>query len=149
MTDVMTAEQRSRVMSRNRGKNTSPERYVHELAEAAGLSFLKHEDSLPGKPDLVFGEQRLAVFIDGDFWHGWRFPIWEHRLSEFWREKIRKNRERDRRNFRKLRRMGWRVLRLWEHQVEVPHSLFNRWGGSLFFGLRDVVISHPKMFNES
>lgn len=63
----MTTAQRSRVMARNKGKNTSPERYVHDLAEAAGLSFSRHEASLPGKPDLVFAEARLAGF------RRWRF----------------------------------------------------------------------------
>lgn len=105
-------------MSRNRGKGTTPERYVHELAESAGLSFVRHDATLPGKPDLAFPDACLAVFVDGDFWHGWRFPTWEHRVPPIWQEKIRKTRERDQRNYRRLRRMGWRVLRLWEHQVE-------------------------------
>jgi DNA mismatch endonuclease (patch repair protein) len=114
----MTVGQRSRLMARIKGQNTSPERYVHELAEAAGLSFERHEASLPGRPDLVFSESRLAVFINGDFWHGWRFPVWRHRLAPFWEKKISGNRLRDQKNYRKLRRLGWRVLRLWEHQIE-------------------------------
>lgn len=118
MADVMTVAQRSRVMSRIKGKNTSPERYIHDLAEAAGLSFNRHDPTVPGKPDLVFTHARLAVFVDGDFWHGWRFPIWKHRLAPFWENKISRNRLRDQRNHRLLRRLGWRVLRLWEHQIE-------------------------------
>lgn len=114
----MTTEQRSRVMSRNRGKDTSPEAFLNELLIAGGLGFTRHEASLPGKPDFVFPGKKLAVFVDGDFWHGWRFPIWQHRMAPFWRDKIARNRERDRRNFRRLRRMGWQVLRIWEHQVE-------------------------------
>ncbi|MSR60411.1 MAG: very short patch repair endonuclease [Planctomycetaceae bacterium] len=118
MADVMTVAQRSRVMSRNRGKDTTPERYLTALLEAAGVAFIRHDATLPGKPDFVFTDERLVVFVDGDFWHGWRFPTWRHRLTEFWREKIEKNRIRDQRNFRRLRRAGWRVARIWEHEVE-------------------------------
>jgi G:T-mismatch repair DNA endonuclease (very short patch repair protein) len=66
----------------------------------------------------VFRRIKLVIFIDGDFWHGWRFPLWRHKLSPKWQEKIAATRRRDSCNFRKLRAMGWRVLRLWEHQVE-------------------------------
>lgn len=59
----------------------------------------------------------MAVFVDGDFWHGWRFPQWQAKLTNFWREKIHATRCRDLRNFRKLRRMGWKVVRIWEHQL--------------------------------
>lgn len=118
MADVMTLEQRSRVMSRIKAKNTSPERYLDDLLTAGGVAFVRHDSSLPGKPDFVFPDRKLVVFVDGDFWHGWRFPIWKHRLSEFWRQKIGKNRVRDQRNFRKLRHLGWQVVRIWEHEVE-------------------------------
>lgn len=83
-----------------------------------GLRFRKHVRRLPGSPDVVFPSAEVAVFVDGDFWHGFRFPAWKDDVSEFWQEKIAKNRGRDQRNFRKLRRMGWRVIRLWQHQIE-------------------------------
>jgi DNA mismatch endonuclease (patch repair protein) len=118
MTDVMTPEQRSRVMSRIRGKDTTPERYLDALLAASGLDYRRHDSTLPGCPDFVFPHARVAVFIDGDFWHGWRFPQWRHKLQGRWRDKISANRARDRRNFRRLGRHGWRVIRLWEHQVE-------------------------------
>jgi DNA mismatch endonuclease (patch repair protein) len=73
---------------------------------------------LPGKPDFVFPRARLIVFIDGDFWHGWRFPQWRDKLQPYWREKIERNRRRDRRNMQALRRCGWKVLRVWEHQLQ-------------------------------
>lgn len=118
MVDNLTAEQRKLCMSRVRGKDTSIERVVRSELHRLGLRFRKHVRSLPGRPDVVFRKARVAVFLDGDFWHGYRFPLWEDKLSEFWRAKIRKNRERDQRNFRLLRRRGWRVIRLWQHQVE-------------------------------
>jgi DNA mismatch endonuclease (patch repair protein) len=82
------------------------------------LRFRKHVKELPGRPDIVFRRARVAVFIDGDFWHGYRLPAWEKSLSEFWKRKIRGNRERDRKNFKKLRAADWRVVRLWQHEVE-------------------------------
>lgn len=118
MTDIMSPATRSRVMSKIRGKNTTPERYMGVLLRAAGLHFRQHDNSLPGRPDLVFPEAKVAVFVDGDFWHGWRFPLWKHKLAPFWSSKIAKNRSRDTRNYRKLSRIGWNVVRIWEHEVE-------------------------------
>ncbi|MBU1318482.1 MAG: very short patch repair endonuclease [candidate division Zixibacteria bacterium] len=114
----MSAEKRSRLMSRIKGKNTSPERVICARLHQSGVSFSKHVKDLPGRPDIVFHQAKVAVFIDGDFWHGWRFPLWEHKLAETWRVKIAATRERDQRNFRRLRGLGWKVLRIWEHQVE-------------------------------
>ena len=116
--DSLTAEQRSYCMSRVRSRDTDLERMVRSELHKRGLRFRKNVRALPGSPDVVFKPARVAVFVDGDFWHGYRFPLWQHTLSDFWRVKIGKNRERDRRNFRKLRRMGWRVIRLWQHQIE-------------------------------
>lgn len=116
--DIMSAEKRSEVMSRIKGKNTQPERIIFALLEKRGFSFLKHAKDLPGRPDIVFNKAKVAVFIDGDFWHGWRFPLWQHKLSEKWREKISATRKRDQKNFRKLRKLGWKVLRIWEHSIE-------------------------------
>ena len=58
------------------------------------------------------------MFVDGDFWHGYRFPSWEDKVSDFWKKKINRNRERDAANHRKLRQMEWTVIRLWQHEVE-------------------------------
>lgn len=119
MVDIISPEQRSRVMSRIKGKNTTPERYIRALLKASRLKFSQHDRALPGRPDFVLPKARVAVFVNGDFWHGWRFPVWCHRLPTFWRNKIGGNRERDQRNSKKLRRLGWKVLRIWEHQVEL------------------------------
>lgn len=116
--DIMSREARSRVMARIRGKNTKPEKALAALLTLQGLVFEQHARDLPGVPDFVFRSARLAVFVDGNFWHGWRFPLWEHKLSAHWREKISATRNRDQRNFRKLRRAGWKVMRIWEHQIE-------------------------------
>ena len=105
-------------MSRVKGKDTDLERTVRAELFRRGYRFRKHAADLPGKPDIVFPGARVAVFIDGDFWHGYRFPRWQDRVPEFWQAKIGKNRARDQKNFRKLRTMGWRVVRLWQHQIE-------------------------------
>jgi DNA mismatch endonuclease (patch repair protein) len=116
--DNLTPRARSYCMSRVKSRDTGLERQLRSALHREGLRFRKHVAALPGRPDLVITRARLAVFIDGDFWHGYRFPAWEHKLPEFWRKKIGLNRARDRRNFRALRRSGWRVLRIWQHEIE-------------------------------
>lgn len=118
MPDNLTPEQRSFCMSRIKGKDTGLEIRVRSALHRRGLRFRKHVKDLPGKPDVVFRKARVAVFVDGDFWHGYRFPSWEDKVSDFWKKKISKNRERDTRNHRRLRRMGWTVIRLWKHDLE-------------------------------
>lgn len=117
MADNLTAAQRRYCMSRVGTKGTDLEKLVGSELRRRGLRFRKNVGTLPGKPDIVLIDAKVAVFIDGDFWHGYRFPTWEKTLNKFWRDKIRKNRERDRRNFAELRRKGWRVIRLWQHSI--------------------------------
>ena len=116
--DVMTVAQRSACMSRIKGKDTAPERFMLALLSEAGLNPETHARDLPGRPDFVLRDQRVAIFVDGDFWHGWRFPAWRHKLAPFWETKISANRARDRRNHARLRRAGWSVVRIWEHQIK-------------------------------
>ena len=105
-------------MSRIKGKDTGLEMRVRSELHKRGLRFRKHLKELPGKPDVVFTKAKVAVFIDGDFWHGYDFPNWEKDLSDFWRAKISKTRARDARNHRQLDEMGWTVIRLWQHELE-------------------------------
>jgi DNA mismatch endonuclease (patch repair protein) len=105
-------------MSRIKGKDTGLEVKVRSALHKRGLRFRKHVKELPGKPDIVFPKVRVVVFVDGDFWHGYRFSSWEEKVSDFWKKKISKNRERDARNHRKLRKMSWTVIRLWQHEVQ-------------------------------
>jgi DNA mismatch endonuclease (patch repair protein) len=115
----MSPEKRSAVMSRIKGRDTGPERIMAALFASRDLSWEEHARDLPGRPDFVFREAMVAVFVDGDFWHGWHFSKWRDKLSEKWEAKIEANRCRDVRNHRCLRRRGWKVIRLWEHQVEI------------------------------
>lgn len=114
----MSPETRSRVMARIRGKDTGPELLIAAALAAQGLEWESHCRDLPGRPDFVFRTAKVVVFIDGDFWHGWRFDEWRHKLSEKWEAKIEANRRRDSRNRRLLRQQGWKVIWIWEHQVE-------------------------------
>jgi DNA mismatch endonuclease, patch repair protein len=116
--DIMSPEKRSALMSRIRGRDTKPEKAVETMLRGIGVSFETHCRDLPGRPDFVLRQRRIAIFIDGDFWHGWRFPAWRLKLSEKWEKKIESNRLRDARINRKLRRQGWKVVRIWEHQIE-------------------------------
>lgn len=117
MPDNLTLGQRSYCMSRIKGKDTGLETRVRSELHKRGFRFRKHLKELPGKPDVVFTKAKVAVFIDGDFWHGYRFSTWEHKVSDFWKTKISKNRERDAKNQQRLREMGWTVIRLWQHEI--------------------------------
>lgn len=118
MPDNLTPTQRSYCMSRVKGKDTGVERVLRSELHRRGYRFRKHVKELPGKPDIVFTKAKVAVFVDGDFWHGYRFPTWREKVSPFWQEKIGKTRQRDQRNSRKLRRMGWHVIRIWQHELK-------------------------------
>lgn len=117
MTDLLTPRQRSYCMSRVRGRDTKPEIMVRSALHRRGLRFRKNVDGLPGRPDIVFPRARIVVFIDGDFWHGYEFEKWDSKLSPFWQKKIGDTIGRDKRTFAKLLDMGWRVVRIWQHDV--------------------------------
>lgn len=118
MTDVLSIQQRSFCMSQIRGKNTKPEILLRKALWKKGLRFrLKYK--LFGKPDIIFPGKRIAVFIDGCFWHG--CP--EHHVKpktnkKFWNEKIKKNIKRDKVVTERLNKEGWIVIRFWEHQIK-------------------------------
>lgn len=122
MADVMTPAQRSALMARIKAADTGPERLLRSELHCRGLRFFKHVKTLPGRPDIVFPRAMVAVFIDGDFWHGYQFLRWKAKLPSFWQEKIEGNRLRDRRNHRRLRAHGWTVIRIWEHEVKLDVS---------------------------
>lgn len=116
--DYLTKARRSEVMANVKGKNTGLEKAMFALLRYEKVKFKRHVRSLPGKPDIVFPVQKIAVFIDGDFWHGYKYRVWGTRLKPFWRSKIEMNIRRDRSNFAKLKKLGWTVLRIWGHEVK-------------------------------
>jgi len=120
--DILTPRQRSHCMSRIRGRNTGPELAVRKALWALQFRYRTHYAIL-GRPDIVFPKARVAVFIDGCFWHGCVLHgVKPKTNAEFWKRKIQKNRRRDRKVTRILKSEGWRVLRFWEHEVELNAS---------------------------
>lgn len=116
--DHLTREERSRLMQRVRTRNTAPEVQLRRSLWAAGVrGWRVHPKKLPGRPDLAWIGRRVAVFVDGAFWHGHPDFYWGQ-SGPFWNEKIAKNRARDRRVERELADAGWTVVRVWDFEVE-------------------------------
>ena len=119
MTDVFTAAKRSEVMSRIRSRgNKDTELRLIQIFRKAGIKGWRRNQKLVGNPDFVFPAVGVAVLVDGCFWHG--CPRCYRRPSsnrEYWDAKIARNRQRDRDVTSSLRRLGWRVLRIWEHDL--------------------------------
>ncbi|MFC1680354.1 very short patch repair endonuclease [Pseudomonadota bacterium] len=116
-TDVMTPAQRSWCMSRIRGQNTGPELILRKALWRRGLRY-RLKNRLPGRPDVIFPGRRIAVFVDGCFWHG----CMEHGVApknnaEFWKKKLKGNKVRDAEVNAQLEELGWTVIRIWEHEV--------------------------------
>lgn len=118
MADQLTSEQRSRLMSRVRHSGTAPEMRLRKALWSAGLRY-RVKNRLPGHPDIVFNGARVAIFVDGCFWHGCPdHGTWPKTNQVFWKAKINRNMERDKEVDKKLRKEGWSVLRFWEHEVK-------------------------------
>jgi DNA mismatch endonuclease, patch repair protein len=128
MTDVFTKSKRSEVMSNIRGKgNKSTEIKLLQLFKENGIKGWRRHQPLPGKPDFIFPKERLAVFVDGCFWHACpRCYIKPKQNAEFWRAKIGGNKKRDQRVAQQLRRDGWSVCRIWECRLKKPDSVIRR-----------------------
>jgi DNA mismatch endonuclease (patch repair protein) len=124
--DRFDAATRSRIMSRNRSTaNRATEKRLRALMVQSGICGWRVGTRSPvfGHPDFIFPQQRLAIFVDGCFWHGCRRcrTIPATNLA-FWASKIAKNRKRDREVGRRLRKDGWKVLRIWEHELRTNQA---------------------------
>ena len=116
MTDIFTPEKRSWVMSRIRSRDTKIEKKIAHLLRKNKIHYRRFP-RIFGNPDFVV-EKKVLVFCDGDFWHGYGYDKKKRPQKKFWRDKIERNMERDRKVTRKLRADGWSVVRLWEHDIE-------------------------------
>ena len=125
MADRVTPAQRSRIMSRIRGKNTKIELTVRSQLHRRGFRFRLHRRDLPGKPDIVLPKHHAVIFVNGCFWHGHGCQLSKlPKTNEaFWRDKIDATRERDRRASRELAERGWRVLTVWECAIRGTGSI--------------------------
>jgi DNA mismatch endonuclease, patch repair protein len=119
VTDFLSKETRSRVMSRIRAKDTKPELALRrELFRRGIRGWRCHAKTIPGKPDLAFTRWRVAVFVDGRFWHGHPDFFTPGKSGPYWDAKIARTQERDRLADEALTAAGWRVLRFWDFEVE-------------------------------
>lgn len=119
MADKFNKVTRSRIMAAIKSVNTSPELMLFRELKKRQINFQRHYKKVVGSPDVAIPSKKIAIFVDGDFWHGFRYPSWKGRLkSSFWRKKIERNRRRDRLHYHKMINMGWRVKRVWEHQLK-------------------------------
>ncbi len=115
----VTTKQRSKIMSKIRGKNSVPELLLRRALWAKNVRFRIHRKDLPGRPDIVMEKYKLAIFVDGDFWHGYEWEKRKPKTNEnFWIPKIERNMQRDRFAKLALEEMGYTVMRFWEHDVE-------------------------------
>jgi len=124
--DVFSKAKRSWLMGRVRGKDTLPERRVRSFLHRHGFRFRLHASSLPGKPDVVMAKHRTVVFVNGCFFHGHRGckrATTPATNRAFWTRKIERNKERDARAIRALRKAGWRVVTVWQCEVAKPGRL--------------------------
>jgi DNA mismatch endonuclease (patch repair protein) len=121
MPDIFTKEKRSDVMSKIRRVSMLEKEFAKVLSKEVyplGYRYRRNYRKVPGSPDFAFTKQKIAVFIDGDFWHGYQYSKKKGKLPKFWQEKIERNIKRDRRNRALLKKMGWTYIRLWEHEIK-------------------------------
>jgi DNA mismatch endonuclease, patch repair protein len=118
LTDVLTRNQRSYNMSRIRYRDTGPELNVRRLLRRAGVRGYRVNYGIAGKPDLAFVKRKIAVFIDGCFWHRCPVDFKEPQTRKaFWIGKVERNVARDREVGQRLSEEGWTVMRFWEHDI--------------------------------
>jgi DNA mismatch endonuclease (patch repair protein) len=114
--DTLTHETRSALMARVRTKNTAPEVSLRRALYASGIRGWRCHPKVIGRPDLAWIGRKVAVFVDGAFWHGHPDHYWGQ-SGRFWDEKIARNRARDERVNRELAESGWTVVRLWDFEI--------------------------------
>jgi len=116
-----TSEQRSELMKKIKSNNTAPEVLFRKALRAAGLRLRKNDKSLPGKPDIVIPKYKVAIFIDGEFWHGFEWQKKKKKIKahrDYWIPKIERNIARDKKNSLLLKKDGWVVIRFWEADIK-------------------------------
>jgi DNA mismatch endonuclease (patch repair protein) len=123
--DIVDAATRSRMMSGIRSKNTKPEILIRKALHRRGFRYRLHSPNVPGRPDMVFPKLRAVIFVNGCFWHGHDCPLYRlpSTKTEFWRNKIGRNIERDLEVRRKLSGCGWRHLTIWECAIRGPNKI--------------------------
>lgn len=123
--DRVSKDVRSRVMSSVRARGTRLEDRMLTLLRAEGVrGYRRWAGKLPGKPDFVFRDYKVALFVDSCFWHGCRRHLRTPASNvQYWTDKIRRNRRRDAEVKKLLSELGWTVVRVWEHEFDAPHRI--------------------------
>ncbi len=123
MTDIFSKRKRSALMASVKSKNTDIElKLIKELKFRGIKGFELHADMI-GRPDIVFKNQKLAIFCDGDYWHGYGFAERKSKMKRFWLNKINGNLLRDKQINKELRNAHWKVLRFWGHEIKNDSAL--------------------------
>jgi DNA mismatch endonuclease, patch repair protein len=121
MADIHSKETRSYNMSRIRSKDTKPELLVRKFLHKKGYRYKLHDKTLPGKPDIVLPKYKTVIQVHGCFWHGHdgcRYYVIPKTRTEWWQQKIHRNKELDDQNFQKLTQEGWKVLTIFECELK-------------------------------
>ncbi len=119
MADIFDKDKRSEIMSKVKSKNTTPEIKLRKALYKSGIRGYRINMKLPGSPDIVFIRAKIAIFVDGCFWHGCPkcYALPKDNI-EFWKAKLERNQNRDKKVNQQLSEMGWRVVRFWEHDIQ-------------------------------
>ncbi len=126
MADIFTKQKRSEIMSKVKNKDSKLEVEFRKRLWRAGFRYLKNSTKYYGKPDLVLPKYKTVIFIDSCFWHGCkRHGSIPETRKDFWLKKIERNRERDKEVNRYYRKLGWKVVRVWEHQLKSLKYVFD------------------------
>ena len=116
-----TTKKRSNLMKKIKSKDTKPELLLRKTLWSLGLRYRKNVKKLPGTPDIVFAKKKVAIFIDGEFWHGYKWGLKKKKIKanrEFWIPKIERNIQRDIENNQLLKELGWIVIRFWDSDIK-------------------------------
>lgn len=119
--DVHNKEKRSYNMSRIKGRNTKPEEIVAKYLFSQGFRYRRNVKKLPGTPDIVLKKYKTVIFVNGCFWHmheGCKYFVWPKDNSEFWKNKLLANKERDEKDKKEIEELGWKVIVVWECQLK-------------------------------
>ena len=119
--DVHNKETRSYNMSRIKGRKTKPEEIIAKYLFSQGFRYRRNVKKLPGTPDIVLKKYKTVIFVNGCFWHmheGCKYFVWPKDNSEFWKNKLLTNKERDEKEKKEMEKLGWKVIVVWECQLK-------------------------------